>query len=71
MAAMVLMLLGIGLFSAITASIASYFISEDRPRAATRADRIVAELERLADLRRDGSLTEAEFATAMAGVLGR
>ena len=35
LAAMVLMLLGIGLFSAITASITSYFISQDRPHFGT------------------------------------
>jgi voltage-gated potassium channel len=70
LAAMVLMLLGIGLFSAITASITSYFVSQSRPvGSASAADVVVNHLERLADLRRDGSLTEDEFKVAKAGVL--
>jgi voltage-gated potassium channel len=63
--AMVLMLLGIGLFSAITATITSYFISQETP-ARDAADRVVERLQRLADLRREGSLTEEEFAAAKA-----
>lgn len=63
--AMVLMLLGIGLFSAITATITSYFISQETP-ARDRGDRVVERLQRLADLRRDGSLTEEEFTAAKA-----
>ena len=61
--AMVLMLLGIGLFSAITATITSYFISQETPSRDV-GDRVVERLQRLADLRRDGSLTEEEFAAA-------
>jgi voltage-gated potassium channel len=61
--AMVLMLLGIGLFSAITATITSYFISQETPARAA-GDRVVERLKRLAELRRDGSLTEAEFVAA-------
>jgi len=63
--AMVLMLLEIGLFSAITATITSYFISQKTPSRG-RGDRIVERLQRLAELRRDGSLTEEEFAAAKA-----
>jgi voltage-gated potassium channel len=61
--AMVLMLLGIGLFSAITATITSYFISQETPSRDV-GDRVVERLQRLAELRRDGSLTEEEFAAA-------
>ena len=50
-----LMLLGIGLFSAITATITSYFISQETP-AAEPADRLVQRLQRLSELRREGSL---------------
>jgi voltage-gated potassium channel len=63
--AMILMLLGIGLFSAITATITSYFISQETP-SRDAGDRVVERLQRLADLRRDGSLTEDEFAAAKA-----
>jgi voltage-gated potassium channel len=63
--AMILMLLGIGLFSAITATITSYFISQETP-ARDRGDRVVERLQRLADLRREGSLTDEEFAAAKA-----
>ena len=61
--AMVLMLLGIGLFSAITATITSYFISQETP-SRDIGDRVVERLQRLAVLRREGSLTEEEFAAA-------
>ena len=71
LAAMVLMLLGIGLFSAITASITSYFVSQDRPRVGSRAELVVTQLERLADLRRDGAITEDEFASAKTSILNR
>lgn len=70
LAAMVLMLLGVGLFSAITASITSYFVSQDRSPAATRGELMVQQLERLADLRRDGSLTEEEYAAAKVRAMG-
>jgi voltage-gated potassium channel len=50
LAAMILMLLGIGLFSAITASITSYFIAQDQPADPSSASFLVSELERLADL---------------------
>lgn len=63
--AMILMLLGIGLFSAITATITSYFISQETP-SRDKGDRVVERLQELAELRRDGSLTEDEFAAAKA-----
>jgi voltage-gated potassium channel len=61
LAAMVLMLLGIGLFSAITASITSYFVNQDR---GARGRSLPEELRGLADLRADGALTDAEFEAA-------
>jgi len=64
LAAMVLMLLGIGLFSAITATATSYLISTGRPPDDSKAGRVVDELERLAGLREQGSLTDAEFSRA-------
>ena len=63
--AMILMLLGIGLFSAITATITSYFISQETPSRGV-GDRVVERLQRLAELRREGSLTEEEFTLAKA-----
>ena len=65
LAAMTLMLLGIGLFSAITASITSYFISQGS--SARRS--LPEELRGLADLRADGALTEQEFDAAKAALL--
>jgi hypothetical protein len=53
------------LFSAITATITSYFISQETP-SRDAAGRVVERLHCLADLRRDGSLTEEEFVTAKA-----
>jgi voltage-gated potassium channel len=70
LAAMVLMLLGIGLFSAITATIASYLISTGGQPDSSRAGRLVDEMERLASLREQGSLTAEEFASAKARLLG-
>jgi voltage-gated potassium channel len=67
LAAMILMLLGIGLFSAITASITSYFVSQDV--AGGGGEELSIRLERLASLRREGSLTEEEYATAKAATL--
>lgn len=64
LAAMVLMLLGIGLFSAITATMASYLISTGRSPDASRSGHLVDEVERLASLREQGSLTDEEFAQA-------
>jgi len=62
---MVLMLLGICLFSAITATIRSSFISQETP-SRDAGDRVLKRLQRLADLRRDGSLADEEFAAAKA-----
>jgi voltage-gated potassium channel len=62
--AMVLMVLGIGLFSAITATITSYFITLNQHRDPSAAERAVEQLERLANLRSDGALTEEEFEAA-------
>jgi voltage-gated potassium channel len=64
LAAAVLMILGIGLYSAITATLASFLITGDR--SADLAD----QLERLAALRADGRLTEEEFAMAKTYVIG-
>ncbi len=64
LAAMVLMLLGIGLFSAITATATSYLLSTGEHRDQSRGGRFVDEIERLSVLREQGSLTEDEFAAA-------
>lgn len=64
LAAMILMLLGIGLFSAITATVTSYLLSARTTQDTTRAGRTVEELERLTALREQGSLTDEEFTTA-------
>jgi voltage-gated potassium channel len=61
-AAMVLMLLGIGLFGAITATITSYLLSRD-------SHSLVGELERLAALRASGALTHGEFEAAKGQLL--
>lgn len=70
LAAMVLMVLGIGLFSAITASVTSYLIATGRSGDASAAGRLTDELERLTGLREQGSLTEEEFVAAKQRVLG-
>lgn len=64
LAAMVLMLLGIGLFSAITATATSYMISISRPEDQSRGGHFVEELERLSELRGQGALTDDEFGQA-------
>ena len=64
LAAMILMVLGIGLFSAITATATSYLISTGRPHDESRGGHFVEEMERLAALRERGSLTDEEFAEA-------
>lgn len=61
--AMILMLLGIGLFSAITATATSYLMST-LPHATGGAGGLVEELARLTELREQGSLTEEEFTRA-------
>ncbi len=70
LAAMLLMLLGIGLFSAITATVTSYLISTHAPRDESRGGRMVEEVERLAALREQGSLTDEEFVRAKARLIG-
>jgi voltage-gated potassium channel len=62
-AAMVLMVLGISLYSAITATITSIMI------AGRTAPDAVGQLERLAKMASDGSLTQDEFERAKAVVL--
>jgi voltage-gated potassium channel len=69
LAAMILMLLGIGLFSAITASITSYFVTQHEGEDDSESSSIVTQLERLAELRRSGFLSDNEFAAAKASVL--
>jgi voltage-gated potassium channel len=66
-AAMVLMLLGIGLFGAITATITSYLMSRDSHHDPDHS--LAGELERLAELHSAGSLTEDEFAAAKGSAL--
>ena len=69
LAAMVLMLLGIGLFSAITATATSYMISTGRPHDESRGGHLVEEMERLAALREQGSLSDEEFTQAKSRLL--
>ena len=57
-AAAVLMILGIGLYSAITAVLTSFLVSADR------APDLAGQFERLAVLHQDGQLTHNEFAAA-------
>jgi voltage-gated potassium channel len=70
LAAMVLMLLGIGLFSAITATATSYLISTQVPHDTSRGGKMVEEIERLAALREQGSLTDEEFVRAKDRLIG-
>jgi voltage-gated potassium channel len=65
-AAMALMVLGIGLYSAITAVVTSYFVTRG-----SGARSIVDELERLDQLRSTDSLTDDEYAAAKAVLLQR
>lgn len=66
--AMILMLLGIGLFSAITATITSYFIGQEQGMRSPGHE-FVDKLGALAELREQGSLTKEEFASAKARIL--
>jgi voltage-gated potassium channel len=66
-AASALMLLGIGLFSAVTAIITSFLIAD---RGGARRDPLT-DLERLAALARVGSLTADEFSAKRSELLGR
>lgn len=65
LAAMTLMVLGIGLFSGVTAVITSFFVSRD-PGVS-----LAEELERLDALHARGSLTAEEFAAAKAQTLSQ
>jgi len=62
-----LMLLGIGLFGAITATITSYLISSGSHHGGETT--LVDELERLAALHSTGALTDEEFSIAKARLL--
>jgi voltage-gated potassium channel len=66
-AAMVLMLLGIGLFGAITATITSYLMSRDSHHDPDHS--LAGELERLTALSESGALTDDEFTMAKTRLL--
>jgi voltage-gated potassium channel len=63
-AAAVLMILGIGLYSAITATVTSFLISGDR------SNDLADQLERLSTLHADGRLTDEEYIGAKASLIG-
>ena len=67
LAAIALMVLGIGLYSAITAAVTSYFISNQSGGGTDVAD----QFERLARLRADAQLSDSEFVAAKRAVLAR
>jgi voltage-gated potassium channel len=64
-AAMLLMILGIGLYSAITAAVTSYFVTQGAAR-----NSMVDDLDRLTTLHAGGALTDDEFRAAKASILG-
>ena len=66
-AASVLMLLGIGLFGAITATITSYLVATQRGSS----DSPAARLRELAALRDDGVISAEDFEATKADLLGR
>jgi voltage-gated potassium channel len=66
-AAMALMLLGIGLFGAITATITSYLMTSDSQHDADHS--LAGDLERLAALHSAGALTDDEFGVAKGNTL--
>lgn len=66
-AASILMLLGIGLFGAITATITSYLVATGGPKSVEPATR----LREAAALRDDGVITREEFDTVKANLLTR
>jgi Ion channel len=66
-AAMTLMLLGIGLFGAITATITSYLMSHDSHHGPDHS--LAGELERLATLHESRALSNDEFTAAKGSVL--
>jgi voltage-gated potassium channel len=71
-AAMALMLLGIGLFGAITATITSYLMTRDIHQLEEHEaeSSLAGELERLAALRESGALTDEEYRRAKVQALG-
>ncbi len=68
---MVLMLLGISLFGAITATITSYLITRDIQQLEEHEaeSSLAGELERLVELYAAGALTDEEFAAAKSNLL--
>lgn len=66
-AASILMLIGIGLFSAITAIVTSYLLAQQTPAARDP----LTDLERLAALARDGAITSEEFESKRAQLIAR
>jgi hypothetical protein len=64
---MVLMLLGISLFGAITATITSYLLSTGNRDG--KDPSLADDLERLAALHSQGALTDAEFSLAKSKLL--
>jgi hypothetical protein len=60
------MVLGIGMFGFITATVTSYLMTSDE-----RADNPVAQLRQLGRLRDDGVITEEEFQAKKAILLDR
>jgi voltage-gated potassium channel len=60
-----LMILGIGLFAAVTATITSFFVADDA------GGDVPSQLEKLANLHAAGSLTDEEFSAAKAALLDR
>jgi voltage-gated potassium channel len=65
LAASALMILGISLFGAITATVTSYLIATGKPSA---TDPLV-QIRELGRLHRDGTITDAEFVAAKATIL--
>ena len=63
--AAVLMILGIGLYSIITATVTSFLLADD----STKSQDLAGQIERLAALHRDGRLTDAEYTAAKGRVL--
>ncbi len=66
--AMVLMILGIAMFSAITATMTSFLTTQSQSTVPAAGD-IVGRLASLADLWERGALSEDEYAAAKAAVL--
>jgi voltage-gated potassium channel len=64
--ASILMLLGIGLFAGITATVTSFILAGQ-----ASASDPVEQLRRLAELRDDGAVTEEEFAALKAKLIGQ